>query len=59
MDIKVDCKLLREQIVLCDSYANMLKFEPLKEMFNGISELLSAICFAVEEDKCINFKRVN
>ena len=59
MDIKIDCKILKEQIQLCDSCADMFKFETLKGMFGGIAELLSTICFALEEDKEINFIKEN
>ena len=58
MNIKVDCKLLSEQIDLCDAYSDYLKTEPLKEMFGGIAELLSAICFALEQGEDIYIEKV-
>lgn len=55
VEIKVDCKMLNEQIELCDAYADMLKIAPLKGMFYGIAEFLSAICYAIENDREIHF----
>lgn len=59
MDIKINCKVLKEQIQLCDSCADMFKINTLKEIFGGIAELLSTICYALEEGKEINFIKEN
>lgn len=57
MKIKIDCKLLSEQISFCDAYAEHYGDTEIGNMFNGIANLLSHICFAVEEDEEIVFER--
>lgn len=59
MEIKINCRLLAEQIQLCDACAEKFKNNSLGEQFDGIANLLSEISFAVEEDKEIKFIRVN
>ena len=59
MDIKVDCKLLDEQIQLLDMYSSVISNEYNKGLVDGIVNLLSAISFAVEEEREIKFVRAN
>lgn len=59
MKIKVDSKLLSEQIALCDACADNFTMPHLKDLFEGISNLLSEISFAVEENEEIEFERGN
>lgn len=59
MDIKIDLKLLDEQIYMCDVHANNASSEEERELFNGIANLLSEICYSVETGMKINFERVN
>lgn len=58
MIIKIDSKLLEEQIAICDAYANMHKYEPLKEMFKGIANLLTEISGAIENNDAIYFEEM-
>ena len=59
MEIKIDCKLLGKQIDFLDLCSGIMTDEYKKELFEGVANLLSEICFAVEEDIYISFKRVN
>lgn len=59
MEIKINCKLLSEQIQLCDACAEKFKNNLLGEQFEGIANLLSEVCFAVEEGEEVKFKRVD
>ena len=59
MEIKIDCKLLGKQIDFLDLCSDIMTDEYKKELFEGVANLLSEICFAVEEDIYISFKRVN
>lgn len=59
MIIKIDYDILKEQIALCHSYANVLKFKPLTEMFEGIANLLSEINCAVENGNEVYFEEVS
>ena len=59
MEIKIDCKLLSEQIEFLDLCSSIMTDEHKKGLVEGVAELLSQICFAVEEDRYVNFKRVN
>lgn len=59
MILKIDSKLLKEQIAICDAYANMHKYKPLKEMFEGIANLLSEINCAVENGDEVYFEEVS
>ena len=58
MKIKIDCKILSEQISLCDACAEKFRNVFLGEYFSGIANLLSKISFAVEECESIEFERV-
>lgn len=58
MTIKINCKLLSEQINLCDTCAEKFINSSLGDQFDGIANLLSEICFAVEEDEEVYFERV-
>ena len=57
MKIKINCKLLSEQINLCDACAEYFQTEYLKGLFDGIANLLSEINFALEEDEEIEFEK--
>lgn len=59
MEIKIDLKLLEEQIYMCDIHADNASSEEEREIFIGIANLLSEISFAVEKEQEINFKRVD
>ena len=58
MKIKVDCKLLDEQIRFLDMYSSVITGEHNKELINGVTNLLSQINYAVEEDQELHFERV-
>lgn len=58
MEIKIDCKLLSEQIEFLDLCSSIMTDEYKKGLFEGVAELLSQICFAVEEDRYVSFKRI-
>lgn len=47
MEIRIDCELLNEQIELCDNCAGVLNSR-FSEQFDGIADLLSEICYALE-----------
>ena len=57
MEIKVNCRVLAEQIELLDTYVRVMKNEDNRDLFEGISNLLSEISFAVEEDVPVTFVR--
>lgn len=58
MEIKIDCKLLSEQINLCDACVERYGADhAIGGLFDGIANLLSEICFAVEEDEDVCFVR--
>ena len=59
MEIKIDCKLLNEQIEFLDLCSGIMTDEHKKGLFEGVAELLSQICFAVEDNRYISFKRVD
>lgn len=59
MEIKIDCELLGKQIDFLDLCSDIMTDEYKKELFEGVANLLSEICFAVEEDIYISFKRVD
>lgn len=59
MKIKIDLDILKEQIYMCDVHANNASSEEEREIFAGISNLLSEISFAVEEEEEVKFVRVN
>lgn len=58
MKIKIDCKLLSEQIQLLDMYAGVMSNKYNKELVEGILNLLSEISFAIEEEEKIEFVRM-
>lgn len=58
MKIKIDCRLLSEQIQLLDMYAGVMNNKHNKELVEGILNLLCEISFAVEEEEEIQFERV-
>lgn len=57
MKIKVNCRVLAEQIELLDTYVRVMKNEDNIDLFEGISNLLSEISFAVEEGVPVTFVR--
>ena len=59
MDIKIDLQLLDEQVHFLEIYASIITNEHKRELIDGVANLLSAISYAIEEDKEINFVRVN
>ena len=60
MELKINCKLLSEQINLCDACVDKYGADnAIGSLFDGIANLLSAICFAVEEEKEIEFIRID
>lgn len=59
MRIKIDLKLLEEQIYMCDVHADNASTEDEREIFIGIANLLSEINFAVENEQEISFEKVN
>ena len=59
MDIKVDCKILDEQIEYLDGLTSIITNKHKRELVDGIVNLLSAVSFAVEEEAEIKFVSVN
>ena len=57
MKIKIDLSILKEQIYMCDIHANNASSEEEREIFEGISNLLDEIGFAVEREEDIEFVR--
>lgn len=57
MEIKIDLKLLEEQIYMCDVHADNASTEEERETFIGIANLLSEICYAVENRMKLDFVR--
>ena len=57
MTIKINCVHLSQQIELIDQCAERFDGNFTGWLFGGISNLLSEICFAVEEDEYVVFKR--
>ena len=56
MKVKIDIKLLEEQIELCDAYANTCKTDFLKEKFEGIANFLSDIRFLAAMGETVYFE---
>ena len=54
-EIKVNCKILSEQIELLDSCFDIVEGEYNKALIEGVAHFLSDICFAIEENKNITF----
>lgn len=59
MEIKIDCKLLNEQIQLLDMYASIIAHEHKRELVEGIINLLDRIEWALEEGEEIHLEKVN
>ena len=59
MEIKIDCKLLNEQIQLLDMYASIITHEHKRELVEGIINLLDLIEWALEEGEEIRIVKVN
>lgn len=57
MKVKINLKLLEEQIELCDAYADTLNTGFLKEKFEGIANLLSEIRFLAEQGETVHFEK--
>ena len=57
MKIKIDLSILKEQIYMCDIHADNASSEEEREIFEGISNLLDAIGFAVENEEDVEFVR--
>lgn len=58
MKIKINCRLLSEQIQPLDMYAGVMSNKHNMELVEGILNLLSEISFAIEEEEEIKFERV-
>jgi hypothetical protein len=59
MKIKIDCRILSEQIQLLEMYAGVISSKHNKELVEGILNILSEVMWAVEEDEDLRFERVN
>ena len=57
MIVKINCKLLSEQIQFLDMCSDVMTNEHNRGLIDGISNLLSEISFAVEEEEEITFVR--
>ena len=57
MIIKIDCKILSEQIQLLDMYSSVMTNEHNRGLVEGVVNVLSEISFALEEGEEINFVR--
>lgn len=57
MKIKIDLSILKEQIYMCDIHTDNASSEEEREVFDGISNLLDEICFAIEREEDIEFVR--
>lgn len=49
MEIKIDCKILNEQIKILDAYASVVVNGNTRDMIDGVVNLLDRICWALEE----------
>ena len=58
MNIKVDCKILNEQIQMLDIYASIIVDDHKREMIDGVINLLDRICWALEEGEDIYLEAV-
>ena len=58
MKIKIDCKLLNEQIQLLDMYASIITHEHKRDLVEGVINLLDHIAWAMEEGEEIYFENV-
>ena len=59
MDVKIDYRLLNEQIKMCDIRSDNASSEEEREIFEGSANLLSEISFATETGQEVNFVKVN
>ena len=59
MKLKIDCKILSEQIQLLEMYASVMSNKHNKELVEGILNILSEVMWAVEEDEDLRFERIN
>ena len=57
MKIKINCKLLNEQIQFLDMYSDMITDEYKNGLIDGVVNLLSEIDFAVEEGEDVYFEK--
>ena len=57
MEIKVNCKLLSEQISLLEMYADVMSNKYNQGLVEGIINLLSEVSFAAEEEAEVQFVR--
>ena len=55
MEIKIDLKLLDEQIKLLDVYASIINDVHKRDLVDGVINLLDRIEWALEEGEEINF----
>lgn len=55
MEIKIDLKLLNEQIQLLDMYSSIITHEYKRDLVEGIINFLDRIEWALEEGEEINF----
>lgn len=58
MNIKVDCKILDEQIKMLDIYASLIRDDHKREMIDGVINLLDKICWALEEGEEIYLEKI-
>ena len=62
MKVKIDIKLLEEQIRFCDEFADIYEQSQVKELkevsekFEGIANLLSEIRFLAEMGETVHFE---
>lgn len=63
MKVKIDVKLLEEQIKFCDEFADIYEKSKVKQMkevseqFEGIANLLSEIRFLAEMGEIVRFEK--
>lgn len=55
MELRIDSKLLDEQIALCEKYEFHGDNNYEQNLFGGIAELLTEISVALESDETVNF----
>ena len=58
MKLKIDMRLLKEQIDICDTQAINARNEYECDMLDGIANLLSEINYALENNEKIEFEKV-
>ena len=57
VEIKINCKLLSEQIQLLEMYCGVMSNKHNQGLVEGIINLLSEISFAAEEEAEVQFVR--